>query len=484
MLYTDPNVFTDSIGQLLSHEDLDVIRDNVANVEALSYRMMPGFASSGGIETGTAGFYNSSNTVHIWYGNLRWFTGMTTLTVEGTATGYGSLSIKVYVNGVLRITIAPGATWSGTWAMSGFADGEVMDLEVRLTTSSGTVSTTAKVVVEAVYGSPVVYAPSWPGTPTFTTAWTAAKINQLNNAIIWLMNRMTAVPIRPDMSSLFGLGPFRDSTVDPTTYRRPMYYGAVVRWYSNSQFRIGGSIWNGSSAGLQMEIEFNGVLVYTSPNYAIGTTVIGFTLPLSSYTIGANIQVGIFLNCTNEGPVGAVAGKYSFPRLTINAARSEVDGSAIYTTLPATPAADPTSIAVATMAAYLNALSTTVLAAYTRINATPGIWNRVWAVRRWFSKTNDWSDTGRGRGRPRFRRQGDRLIVRGKGIDVAWGPLKLENTDRGVDFDGYSFLYTQNVIDSETLETKIVYLENLAGLEYGAPFFLLGDVSWAECRIF
>lgn len=476
-LYNTAITFTDNVGQLVSREDFTVVRDNVAYIEALSYRSpMPGFPSSGGVETGTPGSYNSNSSDPIWFGNLRFQSGLTTLTIEGTAVGYGSALIKVYVDNVLRMTITPGATWSGTWAMSGFIDGQVMDLEVRLTTASGTVSTTAKVVVEAIYATPIVYSPTWPATPTFTTAWTAAQLNQLQNAIIWVLNRMNAVPIRPDLAVLFGLGPFFDSSQDPWS-RRPVYYGAVGRWFSNSQFRLAGHVYNGSSPGLRMEIEFNGTIVYTSPNLAIGTTLLQVVLPLTSYTIGANIQVAVFGNCTSQGP-----GPYQFSRWTMNAVRSEVDGSAIYSTLTATPAAD-TSLAVATLAAYLNNLSTTVLAAYNRVIATTTVFNRVWAVRRWFSKSNEWKDSGRKRGRPRFVRTGDRLIVRGKGLSVNWGPMKVENTDRGLDFDGGTWAYSQNVIDTETIETKIVYLESMAGLDIGVPYFIMGDCSWAEERI-
>lgn len=480
-LYSQPPVFTDNIGQLLSREDLQIIRDNVAYIEGLSYRSpMPGSPSSGGIETGTAGFYPSRNSVSIWFGNLRFQTGLTTLHIEGTATGFGSAQIKVYVNGVLRITITPSANWSGTWTMSGFADGEVMAIEVRATTASGTVSTTAKFIVESIYATPIIYAPSWPGTPTFTTAWTASKLNQLDNAIIWLLNRMNAVPIRPDIAQLYALGPFRDATIDPTTHRRPVYYGAVVRHFTNSQFRLAGNIWNGSSLGLDLEIELNGTLVYTSPDFAIGTTTLQIVLPLTGYTTGSVVQVGVFLNCTNEGPADGT--NYYFPRITMNAVRAEVDGSAIYSTLTATPAAD-TPIAVATMAAFLNTLSTTVLAAYNRVIATTTVFDRVYAVRRWFSKTNDWSDTGRQRGRPRFVRTGDRLIVRGKGVSINWGPITLENTDRGLDFDGRKWLNSQNIIDSETVETKTIYLESLPGLDVGVIYFLEGDVSWCEERL-
>jgi hypothetical protein len=237
-------------------------------------------------------------------------------------------------------------------------------------------------------------------------------------------------------------------------------------------------VYNGSSPGLRLEIEFNGTIVYTGPNLAIGTTLLQIVLPLTSYTVGANIQVGVFGNCTSMGP-----GPYQFSRWTLNAVRSEVDGTAVYTTLPATPAADPTSIPVATMAAYLNALSTAVLGAYTRLTATDPVFNRVWALRRWFSKTNTWDDTGRARGRPRFVRTGDRLIVRGKGVTVAWGPITVANTDRGLDFDGATWLHTQSVIDTETTETKVVYLENMPGLDPGIPYYLQGDVTWAEERI-
>src|SRR4029077_6007130 len=115
----------------------------------------------------------NSGTFPIWYGNLRFKTGMTTLAVQGTSANTGSMTFKLYVNGTLRITVSPTATWNGTWTMSGFADGEVMEIRVDADFSSGGAPSNAKYVVTTVYGTPLTYGVSWPGVPTFTTAWTA-----------------------------------------------------------------------------------------------------------------------------------------------------------------------------------------------------------------------------------------------------------------------------------------------------------------------
>jgi hypothetical protein len=119
-LYTPQPIFTDNIGQLVSHEDLEIIRGNVAYAELLSYRMMPGFPSSGGNDTQTPGYYRGSGTFTLWFGSVRFRTGMTTLAVQGTSANTGSMTFKVYVNNALVASVAPGSTWQVTWAISGF----------------------------------------------------------------------------------------------------------------------------------------------------------------------------------------------------------------------------------------------------------------------------------------------------------------------------------------------------------------------------
>lgn len=466
-IYTPQNIFVDSIGQLLSHEDLEVIRQNVAYAEILSYRMMPGFPSSGGLDTDTPGYYRSTGSFTIWYGNLRFKTGMTTLAVQGTSANTGSMTFQVLVNGSLRITVSPTATWQGTWTMSGFTDGEVIGIEVRAVFSSGGAPSNAKYVVTAVYGTPIAYGISWPGVPTFSNAWTATKLNQLSAAAEWVYNRASATPIRPDLSLLYGLGPFQGLNL-------PMYYGSIGRWFSNSEFWLAAQVLNGSSPGLYLQVYFNGTLVYTSPNNPIGTTNIYQAISLAGYAVGEQVEFAIFMNNT----IAAASADWSYSRLTVNAARSQVDTSAVYASLTATPVED-TAIAPATLAAYLNTLSATVLAAYNRIQATPAVFNRVWAVRRFFSRYNNFSDYGNRRGRPRFIRTGHRMTVRGKGVSIAYGSISVPTDGTNV-FDDYKFAFNQQITSTEAYETKVVYLDTLPGLNYNIPYYLTGDVLWVE----
>lgn len=468
-IYVPAPVFTDNAGQLISHEDLEIIRQNVAYAELLSYRMMPGFPSSGGVDTRTPFNYPTDGDFSLWYGNLRYRTGMTTLAVQGTSSNAGTMTFKVYVNGVLRITVSPASTFQGTWTISGFADGEVMAIEIVADFSSGVAPSNAKYVITAVYGTPIVYGgPAWGGVPSFTNAWTAAKLNQLCSAADWVYARAAATPIRPDLACLFSLSPFSGDN-------KPVYYGSVGRWFSNSQFFFGGQIYNGSSPGLVMEVYFNGTKVYTSPNFPIGTTTHYFTLDLSGYAVGEQIEVGIWINCTTPG----AQADWQFARTTINAARSQVDTSAVYSSITATPLED-VLVSPTTLAAYLNELAGIVLAAYNRIQATPAVFNRVWAVRRFFSKRNVFADLGSKRGRPRFIRSGHRVTVRGKDVSIGYGPMSIPTNERGQDWENYKFLHEQSIIGGDKEQTQMVYLDTLPDLTYGIPYYLLGDVTWAE----
>ena len=466
--FTVSPVFSDNIGQMLSSEDLSLLRGNALYAEMLSYRTMPGFASSGSVDTRTPNYYPNDGTYPLGFGNLQFRTGMTTLTVTGTSANPGSMTFQVLVDGNLRITISPVANWSGTWTFAGYADGQVMEIQIQAVYSAGGAPANASFVITSVYGSPISFGLAWPGTPTFTTAWTAALLNQLCDAASWVYNRAAATPIRPDLSILYGLGPYSGNN-------QPLYYATVGRHFSNSQFAFSGQVANDSSPGLVLQIYFDGVLVYTGPNLAIGTTDIFFTLSLAAYSVGQLITVAVFLNNTTA----AVRTSWSYCRYIIRACRSQVDTSAIYASIPATPA-DGIAVSVATVAAYLNSLSSTVLAAYNRIQATPAVFNRSWAVRRFFSKFNNFSDTGQVRGRPRFIRNGHRLTVRGKGLSIAWGPISVPTNVRGLEFDDYTMLNNQAITGGDTIQTQTIYLDTLPGLAYGIPYFVLGDASWVH----
>lgn len=466
-IFTPAPVFRDNVGQLLSHEDLDVLRDNAAYCDILASRPMPGFVSSGGPDSRTPGYYPTSGTFTLWFGNIRYRTGLTTLTIEGAAANWGSVTIRVYVNGTLRITITPSASFSGTWTIAGLADGEVADLRVD---AFGSSPANAVYVILAIYATPLTYSVTWPGVPTFTTTWSAAKLTQLCDAMQWVYDRANVAPIRPDLSLLYQLAPFSGDN-------RPMYFGSVGRWFSNSQFRFGGSLMNATSPGLQIDVYFDGSLVYSSANIPVGTTVFSTALSLAGFSVGQQIQVAIYVNNTIAGPQ-----PWSFSRLTLNAARSEVDTSAIYATMLATPPAD-IAYARTSLAAFLNGLSATVLGAHDRIVNTPAVFSRIWAQRRFFSKTNSMSELSQRRGRPRITRQGDRLTVRGKGVSIGWGPIVLPTNEAGFDFDNWSPIHTAALTDSDKIQTQTVYLDNFAGLTMGLPAYIIGDCTWVEQSI-
>jgi hypothetical protein len=469
-IFTAAPIFNDNIGQLISHEDLEILRQNVGYAEMLSYRMMPGFPSSGGVDTGTPDYYRGSGTFTCWFGSVRFRTGMTTLAVQGTSANPGSMTFKVYVNNSLVASVAPGSTWQTTWAITGMTDGQVFEVQVRVVFSAGVAPANAKYVVTAVYCTPIDFPFTWGGVPSFPTAWTATKLNQLAAAAEWVYNRASAVPIRPDLAILYGLGPFQGLML-------PMYFGSVGRWFSNSEFWFAGQILNDSSPGLYLKVFFDGVLVYTSGNCPVGVTNLGFSLSLAGYSVGQQIEVGIYLDNT----IPAAQDSWSYCRNIFNAMRSQVDTSAVYSSITATPIEDVTT-STATLAAYLNDLSAVVLAAHDRIVNTPAVFNRVWGVRRFFSRYNEFSDIAQFRGRPRFIRTGHRLTVRGRNVSIGYGPISVPPSDRNI-FETYKFLNEVTVIDNDHDETKVVYLDSLPGLEYGTVYYLIGDVRWAEENI-
>lgn len=478
--------FVSDVGSPISAADLTAMRDNVALIDQLTYRITPSFDSSAGIDTGTPGYGKTDgdhygNTWRVWRGAFRFRSGMTDLTVTGYAQRSTKPSsnetLKIYVNnsGTASATITPAAaTFTTTIALSGYTNGQVVPVEIKL---EGTIhSADSKMVIYSVYGTPITYTvTSYPGVPSFSGTYSAALLNQLVSATAWLYNRIAAVPIVPGLAQNYALGPYFVSTW-------PLYYGAVQRSYTSDVLYIRMTVVNPKSPGLRYLVYLNNVLVSTGPTWGVGTHEVFLTLSLSSVSVGSRAEVIIYADLTTQSAEPLLNTRWSI--LAVRAQADIIGGlSYPYAVLNAVPVGDA-SITATTLNSFLNNLATTLTAAKARIDAAPHVFSRGYAMRYYYAPRAGQIDNGAisHRARPRFIRLADRLFAAGRDVKLMYGPVSVPVDVAYFKYDDHTFAHTETIIDADKDETTIVYLDSLAGLFPGSAYQIgaAGDLRYCE----
>lgn len=479
-----PPLFFENVSQPLSAIELNVLRTNAGVVDMLSYRRMNAFDSSGDIQTdSTPGNYTTkipayATNIRIWKGYLHILSGMTTLTLLGSAGNVGSTSIKVYVNGAEAATISPTSTWAQDIDINPFSAGDVIQIELRVL---GTRPANAFYVVHDIYGGPLSFGTSWPGVPTFATTFSASLLTQLAAAEQWCYDRMLMVPNVARRIQRFINGPFKDPTLDATHAAYTLWYGSVLRGYTKDIIRIYGQVINQSSPSLQLRCFINGAL--QSPlggPWGIGTT--NFSL---SYPFPAGVSVGDRARISLLGQVVDAGAATLQSKWTFSTIRSEGDSNPAnthpYATLPA--AFVDGSVSAATVRDRLNQVATIVANTKSRLDAAPHIWNRARAMRTWYSVDDNTRGVFDVRSRPQMVRHGAQLVVRGRGVKVLFGAIAIPTNDptkgdqKG--YDGHTFSQSQSIIDSDKAQTTTIELDSITGLFRQTAYELDGEVEIA-----
>ena len=476
--------FVDDRGQLLSATDLAALRSNVALVDSLTYRRTPAFDSSSAFFDGTPGFYYGSNDGQqrwrVWKGAVRWQTGVTTLNVNGRATRStgGSEVLTVYANGVSLGSITPtGGAFSFTPGFTGYADGEIVTIEIRITGSSW--GEDGEYVIYGIYVTPITYSPSWPGVPTFAGVYSADKLNQLVEATNWLYGRMAAVPMVANLAIMHQLGPYRLNG-NITAFGSPMFYGSVLRGYTEDSVTISVYLVNARTPGTRYKILLNGSLVETGPTWGVGVWDTAVVVDLSGVSVGSRAELSIFAEVVTENAAGSPEA-FNYWSFAVIRSQPDYDSGVTYpyATLDATSAGDST-VSTTTLNSFLNSLSTALSNAKSRIDANSVIFGRSYAMRWPYSPRDRTANVEleQHRARPRLVRLSDRLIISGKDVKLGFGAISVPVKDGDAQYGGYVHQFEEGVIDGNVDETTIVYLESIKGLFPGTAYLGVGTVKY------
>lgn len=463
-----PPAFVNNVNMPLSATSLNMLRDAAIALDGWSYRRMSAFdGNSNGYVSHAAGDFR------IWWGALRWQTGMTTLWLDGFASGWGSATLKVYLNGsgTAAATIALGASWvTSVDISSGYSHGDIILIEVR---TSGNATKTSRYLVNEVFAEPITVTTSWPGVPTFAGTYDSARLNQLINACQNLYDRINAVPIPPTMGHFWVSGTHKAQTAT-------LYAGSVQRSQSQDVLRILGAanIFNDAE---HLEILIDGVLAYTGSTWGINTNnAIDISIALTnSVSDRVYVQIDeVVTNAATNAASFANGGMELNSRFTFHTIRAEAATGGYPAAAPPVAFAADISITAATLNSRLNAISTMLSGVQSRLDTAAWLWNRAMAVRRRFAIDDNQNSKLAQVFTPSFQRFGDRLIVRGKNVTIGWGGRIIDPQEDAWRDYKYHPAQSQSVISGDKEDTAEVFLDELKGLYPGQYYQVLGECSY------
>lgn len=468
-----PGPFIDDKDIPHSSADFNQIRAACIDLDGYTAgRRMPVFASGAPQRDGDAAIKHSAGDYRIWWGAFRWTTGMDTLTVEGETADYNLL---VYLDASLEATITGGSTFSEDIDISaGFTDGQIVTVNIFTSGNPDNdprdpTDYTSLFRIDDIYAHPIEVASTWPGVPTFSGTFNAARFNQLLDAATYIWDRVRAVPIVPFISTIYTLATHRQETLQ-------MFDGSVGRYAANEVFRVVGTL-NCRTNAEHYEIEYGGT-TYTSATYTAGQNV-AISHPFAlTQTLGTRIPVYIRAVVEDDFYIDN-AGIFSTYSFTVM--RSEADGDGYATATPPSVWTAGESIAVGALNSRLNALATMLDDAKARLDATPELWNRARAARRPFAKDETQHTRNYKRHAMLFQRQGGVLIVRGKGIKIGYGAITVKPPAvkgeqlEPVNWSDFSFAFEQSVgSEGDTVQTHTVMLDSLPGLRPTMLYYVFG----------
>lgn len=460
-----PATFVDDVSVPLSAADLNILRDTAMLLDGLSLRRVNATPSSGPQTTGDAAEWHSRGDYRQSWWGLYYRTGMTTLTIIGRCAS----QIDFYLDGAFNSSQATSAGFTKNITLTGYSDGDVVLLEIKTNgnSSAAPAGYSGLYRIDDVYGSPVTVTSSWPGVPTFAGTYNAARLNQLRDACQNLWDRITAVPMQPMVGMIYIPATHRAETIR-------LFDGAVARYNSSEVLRIVGTFQCRTDQE-HYEIDYNGSTAVTSSNYVSGQTVsINHAITLT-HTTGTYAPIAIRTVVTDDTNTRAVPSSFSL--YSFIAIRTEAT-SGYATASPPTVFTAEESISAATLNTRLNGIATMLSTIDSRLTTAANLWGRARAFRRVFAKDDTQVARNLKRHSALFQRRGDTLIVRGKGVKIGWGAIAVDppGENEPVNYAKFKFAFEQSVGAEDKIETNVVPLDGLAGLQPAMLYYVWGQV--------
>lgn len=494
-LYADAPYFVDSVE--FSGADGNVLRQNAIFLDGLTQQPISSFTQGIYAE---AQWYMGRNKVTLampraWWGAFQYRAGVNTAVYEVFGTPVTNERIRIYHKRLLDAapgTLVYDAVWPSSpshptinMASAGYRDGEIIETVVEVYFPGPTYPKTGLYIVSnAVTQSLEDYTglPAWPGLPTFGagSTVTAANLNKLSEAQDWIMTRLSLVPRVPFINGMFVNGTHKSDAFFPNN-PRPLHYSWISKGNGQDTMHIviDYYIFNGQE---NITVYVGGVLEYISPtltNGQVGT--LDFTFDISSLSDGASYDVVIYEEVTpgqGQAELDLYNGSIIDSRFTIKTIEA-TDTRSYYT--PSAEFDVLESMTYSTLKSRLNNFKTGTENAYNRIIDNDNIFNTARMFRKKVGVDDHQNNSEEWMSLPMQIRIGERYVVAGKNVKIAWGGYSLTTSlrDDPTNRQPYEFANTKELIGSDKVEVREGFFDEFEGLFVGSTYWILGkEVSF------
>lgn len=401
--------------------------------------------------------------------------GMTTLSaVIYSRYTSGTHTFRWYLNGTLISTQSlTGGSGGGTQTFNatitgyGLADGDVPDIQMEVVWT-GAVGSYRVIDLYATNVNAIAAIPTFTTPPTFG-AITAANLNQLAAAQEYAMGRVEVMAFPFFMGHLFYPGHAFEST-------KLLWHGSTARTNGANRLRVALGFYIQSNVQEQFRVTiFSTESTYLSPifssnNVAYQTYL--FDIDISAQTDGVPFAMALEQIVIEEGTVNVGGRNRQLgSRYICFHIRTEV-ASPSAPTVPAetTPME---SMTYATLQSRLNSIATLTNTAISRLTGAFDSWNRQ-RLFRWVPAADDGQRQAmRNVLVGKFYRWGDRLVVKGSNVRLAYDHLHV---NKNLDEEWtYTFRYEETLTDGDEIQVQEVNLNTLPGLYPGMDVWILAD---------
>lgn len=461
-------------GAYLAAADLNAFRSLAAGLDRESRRGRIAFTSYA--HRPPADFADGKhNPNRIWHGALQYRAGMTTATLVCVWTKTGSETYTVKFDGV---TVASGAVVAGTQTLTiaidsrGWQDEQIVAVEVWIA-NGDTPQHGGSYVVQDAYTGPLssCVGMTWPGVPTFSGSPRRDWLQQLRDATTYIYRRLLWA--RDPLQTLIEWweGPM---DVKPKDNPGHLWTGSISK--ANGLTTLAIDLW----AHCQFNVSER-IRVYVNGSVAASQTIgapynnwLSLNADLSSLADGVVVPVRIETDVLTQKADDPMRGtRFSLASVRLGAATSYSIPAPIAAVSPGD------SVTWATAETALNALRSSLLATYNRIQAAPDVFDKQrMSTARPVPYESDGTQiqktvliTGTAAAPPA-------VWVSGKDVTLAYGGVSVTKAKPDEVYE-YTFAHEESIIGSDKVDS--VQIETMAfnGLVIGAPLALLGDVQGA-----
>lgn len=456
-----------STGNSLAAEDVNALTRNARLLDALSYRGRRAITNA---IIKYSYEWDATPTV-VWRGTFQYRDPVTTLRIiaECPQPSGGTHTMKVYLNGVLRLStawIAARSTYSITINALGFSDLDFVDVEIR---DDWVTADAEPIVLDCFLTTMAAAIGSYPGVPTFG-AITQANLEQLMAAQQWVYDRLNITDQSLFMGPMLMVG-----NGYSTSYEALLYDGSIEYTNGATRLIIGYNYLITYNQSETIRVRLDAVQVATA-TYTLGQSGEGaFDIDISGYTVDASIRVTIVQTVNTLPTTRQIGSLYSI--IDIFTKRASY-------TPPTLPSeyAPRQSLTFSALQTALTQIATATNDAETRIIGTSGAFDRQ-RVFRWRPGRNDEQNAYYKRlFVARGKRAHDALWIRGKGLSIEYGPATSNYNPDKLEWETR---YKETLTDGDEIQTRLVYFDQFPGLDMGMPYFITGsEIYYAaeQCR--